>query len=150
MGVYGCFQVYVKSTNPITVEALAKYITDNIDTLDPESITAAYFDVEDGSLDAASFELSEAEEKDVEDWFPKNLPGKLYIITIEFKYPTVEDLKLLLDSAKACYQNASFIAGIIHMDDNEVHEMDVTKEELIQFQKDNLWINTRITIGGQR
>lgn len=113
MGYYGWFRVYVKSTSPFWPDHIVKfvkYIIDNIDQLDPESQTAIYFDVEDGVLEADSFKLSETD--DEEEWFPKKLPGQLYKIEIELKYPSENDLKLLLDAAKGCYPESSFIAGI--------------------------------------
>jgi hypothetical protein len=138
MGYYGIFRVYVKSTTPVGCEPLVNYIEKNINKLDPESVTAIYDDLNNDELDADAFEVSTLQKEKEEDWFPKNVPGDLYEIKIELKYPTDADLIVLLDAAKACYQDASFIAGTMDDDEYSFSQMDITKAEMDRIQKENL------------
>ena len=150
MGYYGWFRIYVNSETPFGVkhlEELANYIVKNIKVLDPESATAIYYDVENGVLDSYSFDLYELEKgkgDEIEEWFPKADGKYLYKFESTFKYPSQHDLKLLLDAAKACFPDTNFIVGT--MDDNSYNlsQMGITKEELLQFQKDCMWIKKSI------
>ena len=96
-------------------------------------------DVVEDCLDPSAFSLNKADESDLLDWFPKNIDGDLYKIGIEFKYGFVDELRILLDAAKACFlHQANYILGT--MDGEEaLYEGGMTEEDLLKWQKEHIW-----------